>query len=1043
LGNIGFIGRVDNQVQVAGVRIEPEEIERALIAHEAVNQVVIAAREEMGEKYLCAFVVFKQARAFPGSMELKEFLYGRLPDYMLPSVFVRLEKVPLTVNGKVDRRVLQAVEIPFNRLAGEEYRAPVGRVEKKLVELWEEVLKTSSPGVRDNFFDLGGHSLKAVILLAKIQKAFAVRVTLAALFRDPTIRGLAGYIEKSAGDMDNKQTGVEVYRPLQAVEKREYYPLSSAQKRLYILQQMEAAGIAYNLPQVVPLSGDIHRDLWRLEQASRRLIQRHESLRTSFLSVDNEPVQRIHAEVEFEIGYNDLATGATEATEKIEEIQNSFVRPFFLSRAPLLRVGLTGIKQGNYMLMLDMHHIISDGFSHNILAADFMALYAGKQLPPLKLQYKDYSQWQNSEKKGEKFKQQEAYWLKEFSGDIPQVNLPLDYPRPAVQGFAGEMKGFTLGEADTRALKTLVSNEGVTVYMVVLAIFNVLLSKISGSEEVIMGTAVAGRWHADLQEIIGMFVNTLALCNFPGGEKTFNEFLQEVKVRTVEAFENQEYPFEDLVEKAAIKRDAGRNPLFDVMFNFQSPDFQPVTVSQMENPGQTRAYAYKSRIAKFDLTLTAVDLGSHLLLAFEYCSKLFKKETIQRWINYFKQVTVSILENDRVKISEIEIITGEEKRQILYDFNDTGVDYPRDKTIHELFREQAERTPDSVSAVGQGAVTYRELNRKSDRLAGVLREKGVLADDIIAMMLGRSLEMIIGILGILKAGGAYLPIDPGYPEERKQYMLTESGAGVLLKKSETRISKFETNPNDRNSNDQNKIGTPIVLNFEHLDFEFDSDFEFRASNLRPLGLAYVLYTSGSTGRPKGVMVEHRGVVRLVKNTDYIEFKEGDRILPTGALEFDASTFEIWGALLNGLSIYLLEKEKILSPDVLKAVILSYDITTLWLTSPLFNRLSTVDIEVFKGLKNLLAGGDVLSPFHINRVRERYPGLKVINGYGPTENTTFSTTYLIGKKYEVSIPIGKPIANSTAYIMDRYGYLQPVGIPGELVVGGDGVSRGYF
>jgi amino acid adenylation domain-containing protein/thioester reductase-like protein len=1049
-GNIGFIGRKDNQVQIAGVRIEPEEIEKALIAHEAVNQVVVAAREEMGEKYLCAFVVFRDGRTFPTSMELKEFLYGRLPDYMLPSVFVRLEKVPLTPNGKMNRKILQAVEIPFSHLPGKEYEPPADQVEHRLVELWEEVLNTASPGVRDNFFDLGGHSLKAVILLSKIHKTFNVRVTLAELFREPTIRGLAGFLKKAKDDLPgNINKRVDIYIPLEPVEKREYYPVSSAQKRLYILQQMEAIGIAYNLPQVVPFTGYIHKDLWRLEQAFRRLIQRHESLRTSFLLVDNEPVQRIYVGVEFEI---EVRCGSPCPPVEVEKTIQKFIRPFDLSQAPLLRVGLIRTEDDNYLLMLDMHHIISDGFSHNILVKDFMTLYAGKQLPSLKLQYKDYSQWQNREKQGEKFKQQETFWLKEFLGEIPQVNLPLDYSRPAVQSFEGRMVGFTIEEADTRDLKSLVTNEGVTLYMVVLAIFNVLLSKISGSHEVIIGTAVAGRWHADLQEIIGMFVNTLSLCNSPGEDKPFNAFLKEIKKRTVEAFENQEYPFEDLVEKVTMKRDAGRNPLFDVMLNFQSPDFQPGTKLQIRKPEDTAVYFIESRIAKFDLTLTAVDMGNHLLLAFEYCSKLFKKETIQRWANYFKLIISSILENMTVMISQIEMIPESEKQQILYDFNDTTVDYPGDRSIHEIFREQVQKTPDLIAVVGVHElhelheITYSEINKKSDQLAYGLRERGVGPDVIVGIMPRHSLETVIGILAILKAGGAYLPIDPDYPDERKRYMLTDSSARVLLKKSEIAqrpISKSETNPNDRNSNGQNKISTPIVLDFEHLNFEFVSNFGFRASNFRPLGLAYVLYTSGSTGRPKGVMVEHRNVVRLVKNTNYIEFTERDRILQTGVLEFDASTFEIWGALLNGLTLFLLEEEKILSPETLKTAIMSYNISTLWLTSPLFNQITSADIEVFRGLENLLVGGDVLSPFHINKVWERFPGLKVINGYGPTENTTFSATHLIDKEYKASIPIGKPIANSIAYIVDKYGYLRPIGVAGELVVGGDGVARGYL
>ncbi|MGD2089379.1 MAG: amino acid adenylation domain-containing protein [Candidatus Aminicenantes bacterium] len=1078
-GNIEFIGRIDHQIQILGVRIEPGEIESVLLNHADIKEAVVVARERIeGERYPCAFVVSERDM---NQSELREYLEGKLPDYMIPPVFVQLEKMPLTPLGKIDRKVLEAVEIPVHRLA--EYEPPADQLEEKLVEIWSEVLNMASPGVTGNFFDLGGHSLKAVILLSKIHKAFNVRITLGELFQQPTIRGLAGYIRGAKEDK---------FSPIEPTEKREYYPLSSAQKRLYILQQMESSGIAYNLPQLVPLDSDINRE--ELERTFKKLIKRHESLRTSLLMIDNEPVQKVDDKVDFAIEDYDLTTENTERTGGLAPLSkepatrnpqltkaliSSFIRPFDLSRAPLLRVGLMELphtpaahcahprrgtynshdgREHKYIMMLDMHHIISDGFSHGILVEDFMSLYPGKTLSPLKLQYKDYSQWQNSEKQKENITLQEGYWLKEFSDKVAQVNLPLDYVRPAAQSFAGKILEFTIGETNTRNLKSRASHQDVTLYMELLAIFNVLLAKLSGTEEVVIGTAVAGRRHTNLEKIIGMFVNTLVLQNHPEGEKPFHVFLQEVKKKTLDAFENQDYPFEDLVEKISVKRDANRNPLFDIMFNYQSADrgSQPGSMPQFEKPLESAPELYESQISKFDLTLTAVDLDKNLYFAIEYCTKLFEEKTIKRFIDCFKRIVSFIVGDYRKKISEIEIISEDEKQQILYDFNDTASAYPRDKTIHRLFAEQVERTPDGNAVLAPlaslegtrglapltafGAVTYKELNEKSNQLVRLLIEKGIQTDTPIAIMAGPSIEVIAGILAILKVGGAYMPIDPDYPKERIKYVLEDSGTNMLLittglsgKLEKLSIDNCQFLMVNEKSPARRRLNTPPE--------EANNNLQLKSASL-----AYILYTSGSTGRPKGVMVEHRNVGRLVKNTNYIEFKQGDRILQTGALEFDASTFEIWGSLLNGLTLYLLRKEQILSVETLKAAVTKFNITTLWMTAPWFNQVSTTKNEVFAGLKNLLVGGDVLSPYHINRVREKYPELNIINGYGPTENTTFSTSFQIDKVYNrqgETIPIGKPIANSTAYIVDLYNHLQPVNVPGQLWVGGDGVVRGYL
>ncbi|UCH95478.1 MAG: amino acid adenylation domain-containing protein [Candidatus Aminicenantes bacterium] len=837
--------------------------------------------------------------------------------------------------------------------------------------------------------------------------------------------------------LQRSEDKLKKYASVEPTEKKEYYRMSSPQQRLYVIQQMNIENTAYNVPQMIELEGEV--EIKRLEKTFRALVARHESLRTSFHMGGTVPRQSVHApgEMDFKIGYHESDNG----------IIRNFVRSFDLSQAPLLRVGLVRIAPLRHVLMVDMHHIISDGVSHSILIGDFLSLFSGKPLPALRLQYKDYSQWQQGETVQQLLKEQEKYWLREFQGGIPVLHLPTDYPRPMVQSIEGSVRFFDLSQAQSGRLDQVTRREGVTRFMLLLAVYNVFLFKLSGQEDIVVGTATAGRRHADLEPIIGMFVNTLALRNYPLGEKTFAEFLAQVKKNTIKAFDNQEYPFEDLVEKVALERDLSRNPLCDVMFeigNNAVPGVPGKNVKEKEEPPGLKAktYNYERRTAKFDLFLFAFTGREKLAFSFEYCTKLFKADTMERFIQYFKNIISAILTNHDIKLSEIEIIPEEERKQLLYDFNDTAVSYPKEKTIHELFERQAEQTPDNIAVVGPLAIkyrtyrtymtyiSYRELNNKSDQLAHQLKEKGARPDTIVGLMVDRSVLMAIGLLGILKAGGSYLPIDPQYPGERRRYMMKDGHIDILLTDSSNSPSKILL------AAPESQI---IKVDKSSSTFTLTSTSRQAAS---AANLVYIMYTSGSTGKPKGVMVEHRNVVRLVKNTNYVEFKENQRILQTGALEFDASTFEIWGALLNGLTLYLLDKGQILNPKRLKETIKKYHISTIWMTSPLFNQMMQADVEIFAGLTNLLVGGDALSPAHINRVKTRFPALKVINGYGPTENTTFSTTFLIDKEYTY-IPIGSPIANSTAIIIDKAHYLQPVKVAGELCVGGEGVSRGYL
>jgi fengycin family lipopeptide synthetase D len=884
---------------------------------------------------------------------------------------------------------------------------------------------------------LGGHSLKAVGLLNRIHKEFSVEVPLGELFKNPYIYDIAGYIQRGRWAL---HTGIE------PVEKKEYYPLSSAQQRLYILQQMELESTAYNMPRVLPLSASA--DIKRLTAAFRELTHRHESLRTSFHMCHDEPVQQIHHDPEFEIEYFDLHRTQVEVKVKVEEEEGpptrssqlaastikNFIRPFDLSRAPLLRVGLIETGKDKHLLLVDTHHIIMDGTSTDIFKREFITLYQEEKLAPLRLQYKDFSQWQTNEKQKESIKQQEAYWLERFppGGEVPVLNLPIDYPRPIMQSFAGSSVNFVLSQKETRALKRMAQEMGGTLYMVVLAVYTLLLSKLSGQEDIIVGTPIAARRYVDLESIIGMFANSIAMRNHPSAEKSFKEFLMEVKERTLATFENQEYQFEDLVEKVVLQRDTSRNPIFDVMFILQNME-----TTEIQIPGlKLKPYEYEQNTSKFDLTLTAVETGKKLLFTVEYCTKLFKEETILRFITYFKKILFSIQENSNIKIAGISIIPEEEKQRILYEFNETRSGYAADKTLHELFQEQAERTPDYIALHGcmaacmhgEGHITYSELNDKSNQLANLLIEKGVKPDTIAGIMVKRSVEMIIGILGILKAGGAYLPIDPGFPAERIRYMLEDTRAKVLLNAPESQ----------RKAEVEEKF-------IEIIDISNYSSFTTLTSTCQvsPTNLAYVIYTSGSTGKPKGVMIHHQAVHNfIIGMTQRINFTPGKTILALTTISFDIFVLEALLPLLQGLRIVIADDQQQLGLDLLEELIVKTSVDMLQAT-PTRMQMFTGNgspVSCLENLKEIMVGGEPFPGKLLGDLKQLTAAV-IYNMYGPTETTVWSTMKELTHAQEITI--GQPIANTQIYILDKNHLLQPIGVIGELYIGGDGLARGYI
>jgi iturin family lipopeptide synthetase B len=847
-------------------------------------------------------------------------------------------------------------------------------------------------------------------MVSRVHKELKVRVPLEKVFHLPTVRELAEYIR-----------GLEVYNhvSIEAVEKKEYYPLSPAQKRLYILQQMEPEDIHYNMSAAYLLEGEPDRQ--KLETAFNALVNRHESLRTSFQLVNDGPVQKIHRHVEFTLTPYPLA------------LTPQFSRPFDLSRAPLLRVGLAELAEQRHLLMVDMHHIISDGTSSGVLVRDFMRLYAGEALAPLKIQYKDFSQWQNELLTGTEIKSQESYWLRQFEGEIPVLNLPVDFARPTVQSFDGSVFPFEIEPAETAALKRLASRQDATLYILLLAIFNILLARLSGQEDIVVGSPVAGRRHADLEPVIGMFVNTLAMRNTPAAGKSFQAFLKETGERALAAFENQDYPFEDLVEKVVVKRDAGRNPLFDVMFVFQNME-----QTGLELPGLVlKPRDYENRRSKFDLNLEGVEKHDRLCFSLEYNTKLFRESTVRRLAGYFQRVVKGVIANPAVLSADVEIIHEKERRQIL-DMsmgNREAVDPA--ETIHRMFEKKAGVVGDRAALVfGDSTLSYRELNKRSHQLAVLLHAGGVGIDSIVGLMVERSLEMIVGMLAIMKAGGAYLPIDPEYPKARKQYMIRDSRLKWLL--TNYRVPD---------------VPGLIPAGVEVIDLRDDGIYRGSERVILPgqgnkgSDLAYVIYTSGSTGMPKGVMLEHRNLVNLF----IFQFKctalDCSRMLQFATISFDASFHEIFSALLSGGTLCLVDRETRANVADLFKVVEKNDVKTVFFPMSFLKLVFSEDdfISHFpRSITHIQTAGEqvIVSDKFRRYLKEK--SIPLHNHYGPSE-THVVTTLTLDPAGEIPVrpSIGKPILNTGIYILDKREHLVPVGVPGELYIGGIQVGRGYL
>ncbi len=904
---------------------------------------------------------------------------------------------------------LQAAHVSLNSL------------EEGLIALWEDFFGKSIE-IEDNFFEIGGDSLKALTMLRRIHKTFNVELSIKEFFDCGTVRLISERINKKKAALEDQSNN---YVTIPKADTQEYYHLSSVQKRLYFLYEYAKDSLAYNLPQIVKLEGNLNKE--RLVKVFERLLQRHESLRTSFSLINGVPMQKIEEFNSFEI----IEINAK--SDEISTIINDFITPFDLSKAPLIRVGLVHVSDLEHILMVDMHHIITDGISQGILISDFMKLYTNEELPKLRLQYKDYANWQHQEEQQKRILGQKEFWLEQFSDEVKLTNLPTDFVRPLESSNKGESVWIKLAKDEIKGLVQLADNEQATNYMVLLSIFNILLSKLSNQEDITIGSPVAGRQHSDFDNVIGMFVNTLSIRNYPKGNYTFREFLAEVKQRAIACFDNQDYPYEELVEGLKIEREKGRNPLFDTMFEYQiSTEETQLKIPELELTIFNGVDEKILSVSKFDLLLSALENGDDLRLKLEYSYDLFRHETVERFIMYYKRIINQVIENPDCKLADIKLLDPKEEEQLLELLNDTDQVYKKEDTIVELFEKQVKRNPNQIAIQHENTcLTYKELQSKSNQIYGYLqREKSIKAGDTIGILLDRDEYLIPSILGTLKTGAAFVPIDLKLPQERIHTIIEGANLKALI----------TSNKNPLRDANVDTINLDEVIH----DLEpFEKQYVNHSVN--STDLAYIIYTSGSTGTPKGVMITHQSLSNYIHwaTKTYVNNKKSTFALFT-SISFDLTITSIFTPLITGDKIVLYPENE--NEILVENVFLNKEVDVIKLTPSHLKIIKNSSCSASNTTsKTLIVGGENFETSLARSIDEQFANKMVqYNEYGPTEATVGCMIYEFnGGEQTNSVPIGKPIDNMQVYVLDQNLNLVPNGVDGELFLSGDGISRGYW
>ncbi|MBC3787161.1 non-ribosomal peptide synthetase/type I polyketide synthase [Spirosoma utsteinense] len=1032
-GTIEFRGRNDYQVKLRGFRIELGEIEKTLEKHEEVVKAIVVVSTVGQTEFLAAYYTADRKLEAEG---LKRFLECSLPGYMVPSFIIQLKEWPMSGNGKIDRKALPAPQATAGK--AKEIVLPDGKIEQILLELWKDVLGTNAISVTDNFFEIGGHSLKASQLLFKIQESLITKIEFKTLFEQPTIRSLGHYL-KEAGNHKRVE-------PLPHAPERVSYPLSAPQKRLWMFSQIHSDHNVYNMPGAFKVLGKL--EVEALKEAFNELIDRHEILHTTFHFLQGEPQQIIQpvdaSTVDFTV--QDVSQQSEPLLWAQQLMQADAITPFDLVAGPLIRMKVFTLSSAESLVYVNMHHIIADGWSVNVILSDILSLYIAKvegkeaAMPRLTNQYKDFAYW-HYHRFYELANASKVYWTQKLSGDLPVLELPSDFTRPAAKTYQGKTIHLQLDGQVTVQLSAYSVDQKATLFMTLLAAVNTLLHHYTGQEDILVGTALAGREHPDLQSQVGFYVNTLPLRTTFSASQPFNAMLAQVKQSVIEAIDYQIYSAEDIVEWLPQGQETANSSLFNVMVSYNESwlgtQNSALTLNASDdgssNPIEVELYPLSSSTSKYDFSFEFTKNSDGLLIGIEYSSDLYSEARMQRMMQHFVNVVNAIVASSNQPVGEIGLLTDQEKHQIIHQFNNTQTSYPRDETIARLFEHQVMQTPEAQALVfNNQRFTYKKLDQKANQLAHYLRDSHrVQPGDRVGVVTGRSSDTIVAFLAILKCGAVYVPMDETVPVNSLQFVGRDTALKVVLFNELTadQASVWENIP---------------TVNLSSVGPELAACADSTVSVAgQPGDVAYIMYTSGSTGQPKGVLVTHRNVVRLVKNTNYISIQSDERLLLTGAISFDATTFEIWGMLLNGGCVYVSSHNELMDTRVLKRNLLQNRISTVWFTASWFNQLVDLDLELFGGLKNLLIGGDKLSPRHVNMVKTAYPELRIINGYGPTENTTFSICHPIDEYYTADIPLGRPIANSKAYIINRHQKLCPIGIQGEICLAGDGLALGYL
>lgn len=1013
-GNVDFCGRRDSQLKIRGFRIEPGEVEAALARHPGIGSVVVVAREDVpDDKRLVAYLVSAGSEK-PTAGELRGFLGQGLPEYLVPSAFVWLKSIPLSPNGKLNRSALPAPE--GGELAGG-HEGPRTATAELLEGIWAQVLGVSQVGLHENFFELGGHSLLATQVISRVRSALGVELPLRALFEAPSVSGLAARVEAIRAQQG--ALGPPIVRGPRDGELE----LSFAQQRLWFLEQIEPSSAAYLLAFGVEMRGPLNVEA--LRRALETLMLRHESLRTSFRSVDGNPVQVIGPVDPVLLPVTQLGSEAEARMRLGPLIADELERPFDLTSGALLRTGLYRLAEEDHVLLIAVHHIACDGWSMGVFVRELGTLYEvyskGQEasLPELPVQYTDFARWQRAWLSGETLEGQLSYWRRRLQGSPQALEVPTDRPRPAMESHRGARYSFPVSETLRAGLEQLSREQGVTLFMTLLGAFQVLLSRYCGHDDIVVGSPIAGRNRAELEGLIGLFVNTLVLRTDLSGDPSFRELLGRVRETALGAYAHQELPFEKLVEQLRPDRDLSRNPVFQVMFGLQNAPQRPLSLHEL----QVSPLEIERRTAQLDLSLHVRPTGEGGLKGtFEYSTDLFEKSTIERMAEHYACLLEGAVSGPGRRISQLPLLTESEQRRV-WAWNSTDAEYPK-ACVHELISEQVLRAPERMALeFGEEALTYAELEERSDRLAKYLKRLGVVPEVRVGILLERSLDLVVGVLGILKAGGAYVPLDPSYPAERLAYMLEDSRARLVLSREELAQALPK--------------GVRVVT--VAMAEEGDVGGEVAGGAL-PENLAYVLYTSGSTGKPKGVSVTHRSLVNLLTSMGREPgVTELDVWLSVTTLSFDIAGLELYLPLLKGGRVVLASREEASDGVRLLSRLQGCGATVMQATPWSWRLLLEAGWQGSPGLK-ALCGGEALSRELANELLSRAD--EVWNLYGPTETTIWSSAWRVAEDSE-RMSIGRPLSNTRMFVLDGQLRPLPVGVPGDLYIGGAGLARGYW